>query len=172
VLPQALLAWAAGGGVVAAIAGALQQMASQVHLGNSAGGLIAVTPATGVDFGTNQVVVLQEQQQQQQQQHTQPQQRQGKKSKKQQQQQRPGSSGSGSSSERTPGVPVVRELRITNVHASRSVLLLNVCVVSADFLGFYALPQPQWCMLLSNAREQCSRQCACMRWTVACQPSR
>ncbi|KAF6265182.1 hypothetical protein COO60DRAFT_1119623 [Scenedesmus sp. NREL 46B-D3] len=39
-LPQALLAWAAGGGVVAAVAGALQQMACQLHLGSTAGGLI------------------------------------------------------------------------------------------------------------------------------------
>jgi hypothetical protein len=129
---------------VAAVAGALQQMASQVHLGNSAGGLIAITPQTGVDFGTNQVVVLQEEQetlqQQQEQQNGKTKQRQQKQQREkktgkqqQQQQQRPGSRGSASSrssSDRTPGAPVMRELRITNVHASRSVLLLNVCVVS------------------------------------------
>jgi transcription initiation factor TFIID subunit TAF12 len=125
--------------VVAAIAGALQQMASQLHLGASAGGCIAVTPEAGVDFGTNQVLLLQEdhqqQQQQQQQQQGNPQRQQQRSNrKKQQQPERPGSSSSGSSSERTPGAPVVRELRITNVHASRSVLLLNVCVVSAGWL--------------------------------------
>jgi hypothetical protein len=122
-----------------AVAGALQQMASQVHLGNTAGGFIAVTPATGVDFGTNQVVVLLEDAQQQQQRTQQP----GKtqqQQQQQQQQQRPGSSGSASSkasTERSRGAPVVRELRVCNMHASRSVLLLNVCVVSS---GLRTLP--------------------------------
>jgi hypothetical protein len=30
----------------------------------------------------------------------------------------------------------VRELRVCNLHASRSVLLLNVCVVSSGFAHF------------------------------------
>jgi hypothetical protein len=143
-LPQALLAWAAGGGVVAAIAGALQQMASQLHLGASAGGCIAVTPEAGMDFGTNQVLLLQEDQHQQQ---GNPQQQQRGIRNKQQQPEWLGSTGSGSSSERTPGAPVVRELRITNVHASRSVLLLNVCVVSAGWLLGGHL-EAQYCCLL------------------------
>jgi membrane protease subunit (stomatin/prohibitin family) len=119
-------------------------MASQVHLTNTAGGFITVTPAAGVDFGTNQVAVLSEdaqQEQQHNQQHGQTQ---------QQQQQRPGSSGSASSkgsSERTPGTPVVRELRVCNVHASRSVLLLNVCVVSA---GLPSIVTGTWTSLLAG----------------------
>ncbi|KAF8055841.1 MOV10L1 [Scenedesmus sp. PABB004] len=55
----AVEAWAAAGGVEDAVVGALRRLAAHAHhLSSDCGGLLALTPAGGVDFGSHQVVVV------------------------------------------------------------------------------------------------------------------
>lgn len=125
-LPEEFRSWWTSGGLSSTLHSALQRLTAAQQLNSTAAlpgqqhALLSVQPHTGVDFGTNQVVVIEEDAKQGQPTQQQKQQQQQKTSRQQ---------------EAGGGLCVERELVIRNVHTSRTVLLLNICLVSDQVSG-------------------------------------